>query len=137
MVLAYRYGLMELNTKGNGEAIKPMERENFGMLTVTFLRGIGKTIKRTVMVFTVIRMAQNTKETGKTIYKMALGLKNGLNYYLFKSLGQMDLDTKVIMHMGGRRDSGHTIGVTDPNTSDNGMTIRYQGLVVILGWMEG
>lgn len=49
----------------------------------------------------------------------------------------MDLATKVIIHMGGRRVSGHTIGVTDPNIPDNGMTIRYQGLVVILGWMEG
>lgn len=78
MALEYKYGLMELNMKGNGVTIRPMERENFGMLTATFLRGIGKMIKPTVMVFTVIQMAQNTKETGKTIYKMALGLRNGL-----------------------------------------------------------
>ena len=116
MVSEYKYGPMEPNTKGNGETIKLTERVNFGTLTAIFLRGIGRTIKRTAMVFTVIQMVQNMKETGKTIFKMALGLKNGFIYYFYKVQGQMVLDMKGTTHMGRRKVSGHTIGVMGLNT---------------------
>jgi hypothetical protein len=49
-----RYGQTELVMKGTGNIIKLAERENFGMLMVTCLKGNGKTIKQMDMVFMYI-----------------------------------------------------------------------------------
>lgn len=50
--MGFRPGPMGLNMKGNGKIIKLMERVNFGMLTETFLKETGKTIKLMDMVYT-------------------------------------------------------------------------------------
>jgi hypothetical protein len=49
-----RYGQTELAMKATGNIIKLVERENFGMLMVTYLKDNGKTIKRMDMVFMYI-----------------------------------------------------------------------------------
>jgi len=46
MGLAFSIGPMELNMKGTGRKIKPVEKESFLMPIVTHIKGNGKTIKQ-------------------------------------------------------------------------------------------
>lgn len=50
-VQVFRSGLMELNTKVNGEIIRQTGKESSGMLTVTSMREIGKMIRLMALVF--------------------------------------------------------------------------------------
>ena len=68
--MAFRYGLTELDIKGNGEKIKLMERANFGTLMATCLTASGRMIKLMGMEYILIKMEPNTKAIGKMICKM-------------------------------------------------------------------
>mgnify|MGYP000848092624 CR=1 FL=1 len=54
MVLESKFGRMVRSIKGNGNTIKLMEKESFGMQMAIFMKACGKMIKLTGMEFTFI-----------------------------------------------------------------------------------
>ena len=77
------HGQMEQNMKGNGRIIKQMAKESFGMLMGIFMMVIlinnpknnhnkdnERMTKQMAMVYTTIKMGQNTKATEKMICRM-------------------------------------------------------------------
>ena len=74
----FKFGLTERGTRANGDAIRPMVRASSGMWMVTCLTESGRTIKRTAMECTHIRMELSMKDTGRMTYKMDGAWKPGL-----------------------------------------------------------
>ncbi len=72
MVLASKYGQMEPSMKEPGSTIKPMAKENSGMLTAMSTMVSGKKIKPMAMEYISTLTVQNMKATGKMIYKTAM-----------------------------------------------------------------
>lgn len=66
----FRYGLMVLVIKANGEKTRLMEKVNFGMLMETFLTANGKMIKLMVMACILIKTGLNMKAIGRMTCKM-------------------------------------------------------------------
>jgi len=60
----YRNGSMELFTKENGKTTKQKEEVLSGMLRVTFMLVTSKLTKPTVLVYTLMSMAQGMKDSG-------------------------------------------------------------------------
>ena len=59
-----KFGQMAQSIRENGRRIKQMERVNFGMLMVIFLKVSGRMIKQMVMEHTFMLMALNMKGIG-------------------------------------------------------------------------
>lgn len=78
MVMEYRFGLMELNMKDNGNIIKLMVRGNSLMLMGIFMMVIGKMIWLVVMEYMFILMVQNMKVNGLMINNVDMVMKYGL-----------------------------------------------------------
>lgn len=78
MGLEYKCGLMEPNTKANGNSIKPTAKGSFGMQMVMSTKETGKKTKPTGKESMSMSMEPDTKDTGKTICKMATELNLGL-----------------------------------------------------------
>ena len=78
MVLASKYGQMDLNTRVNGLTTWQMDRASDSMLMGTSMMVTGWTIRQMVMVFICIWKGDTTKGHGKMIFKMAEVLKYGL-----------------------------------------------------------
>jgi len=66
----FRFGLITLSTKVNGEKIKPTEEESSGMPTAISMKESGRMIRPMAMVSTFTLTVLNTKATGRTTYKM-------------------------------------------------------------------
>ena len=78
MVLASKYGQMDLNTKVNGLTTWQMERASDSILMGTSMMVTGWTIRQMVLVFICIWKGDTTMGNGRTIFKMAKVLKYGL-----------------------------------------------------------
>jgi len=68
-------------------------------------------------------MEQNTKENGRTIYKMVKVLNIGL----------MDQNTKVITKVGKNRVMVNIFGMINLNIKENGTRIQYRDMENIIG----
>ena len=66
-----KYGLIMLSMRENGERTKLMVEVSSGMPMATFTRVNGKKTRQTDMECTSMSMALNTRDTGRTIFKMA------------------------------------------------------------------
>jgi hypothetical protein len=72
MVLVLKYGLMVRSMKEIGSIIKLMEKASSGTQMVIFMRETGLMIKQMGMENIFMSMELNTKDIGRTIYRMAL-----------------------------------------------------------------
>ncbi len=77
-----------------------MEKENFIMSMVIFLKVLGKMTKLMELAFINMLMEQLIMENGKMIYSMDLGQRHGL----------IIADMKEIMKMGKNKDKAHIFG---------------------------
>jgi len=68
-------------------------------------------------------MEQNTKENGRTIYKMVKVLNIGL----------MDQNTKVITKVGKNRVMVNIFGMINLNIKENGTRIQFRDMENIIG----
>lgn len=84
MAQAFRYGLMELSTKENGNSIKLTVKGNSGMQMVMFMKVTGKMIRPMDTECTFTLTEPDMKDNGKMISKTDKEL----------SLGQMAANTK-------------------------------------------
>jgi hypothetical protein len=62
--MVLNYGLMAHDTKASGEMIKPMDKANWYMQMVTFMRVSGLMIRLKVKELTVMQMAHIMKVHG-------------------------------------------------------------------------
>ena len=76
--MEYRFLVMGQNMKDNGNSIKLMDKENFGIPMEIFMKDTGLMIKQMVMEYITIKMGKNIQGIGKMIYKMEKELKHGL-----------------------------------------------------------
>jgi hypothetical protein len=72
MVKEYKYGLMELNMRGNGKETRLMEKGPFGILMVISLKESGRKIKQMVTASIHIAMEPDMKDIGKMIYNTGM-----------------------------------------------------------------
>lgn len=72
MVLVFKFGQMELVTRGIGKITKHMVLESFGMWMAMFSMENGETIKPMAMEFIHTSMEQSTKGIGKMTYNMGM-----------------------------------------------------------------
>lgn len=76
--MEYKHGLMVLNMKVNGYLDKLVEMENFIMLQVKYIMGVGYKIKLVVLDRMQLKMEVDMMDNGKIIYKMVMEWKHGL-----------------------------------------------------------
>lgn len=84
-----KYGLMDPNMLDSGKTIKPMVKELFTMLMVTFMKENGLTIRLAVKEPIPMKMVPNMLDNGKMINKMDTAWNSGL----------MDKSTKESIRM--------------------------------------
>ena len=84
----FKYGLTMLNTRVNGEKIKPMGAESSGMPMETSMKASGRTTKQTAMESISMLTVLNMKAIGKMIFKMGRAWRAG------KMEADMRVDTK-------------------------------------------
>lgn len=73
MGMEFKHGMMGLNTWVCGRITKLVETGNFIIKMVIYLRVHGVMIKLMDLGNIIMQMVQNTRDTGKTINKMAKG----------------------------------------------------------------
>jgi hypothetical protein len=78
MAMENKSGLMDLDMKEIGRAIRLTDLENYSMQMVISMKENGKTIKPTVKVPIHMRMVLDTRVTGRTISNMDTVQKHGL-----------------------------------------------------------
>lgn len=84
MVLEFKNGQMELDTKVNGNIIKLMEKVSLLMLMVMFTMEIGKMIWQMELEYIFIKVVLNMKENGFVINNMDMERKHGKMVHGFK-----------------------------------------------------
>jgi len=77
-VMEYSTGLMVLTMKANGTLTKPKGKESSGTLKAMYTRVTLGMTWLTVMVNTLISMAQSIKESSKMMSRKAMEKKSGL-----------------------------------------------------------
>lgn len=85
-----KYGLMELNMRGNGNTIELMVLESLFMLIKMNMKGNGRTIRPTEEEFTDIKMEPRMTGIGKMICKMERVSNNGLTKVFIKEITQKE-----------------------------------------------
>lgn len=85
---AYKYGLMELAMKGNGDRIKQMAKGSFGMQMETSMKENGLMIRLTAMAFMCMLTELSMRDSGRMICRMDMVLKVG------QMAASMKVDTK-------------------------------------------
>lgn len=76
--MVFRFGLMEPDTKGNGEITKQTAKGNLFMQMGIFMMETGMMIKLQVLALTIIIMGPSTQDNGQMTNSMDMGLKLGL-----------------------------------------------------------
>ena len=77
MVVVRWFGLIMQDTKESGSLIKHAEKENSFIPTEIFMMALGRTTKRTVMVYTQTLKELDMKVIGRMINKTVKDLKPG------------------------------------------------------------
>lgn len=67
-----KFGRMGVDTKGNGNMIKPVDRVSFGTVQAILMKEVGLMIKQMDSGFISIWMALGMKEVGKMTFMMGM-----------------------------------------------------------------
>ncbi len=126
MVLEFRFGQMEQNTKVIGKIIRPVAMENFSILMAISLKENGERIKLTELASISIVMELYTRVIGNKISSMAMELKLG---------PIIPLSRDYTMRERSKVKEG-TNGQMEAIMKVNGKIIRLMGSESIIGQME-
>lgn len=116
-VLGSKFLKMEIGTKVNGKMIKPMEKENFGMLMVIIMKALGRMTKLMAWDYFEPLMDQHILVSGKMIFNMDKDVKLGQIVHHFKA------HTQRVKKM----DEVSIITQMDRNMMENGKKIKLMG----------